>query len=901
MVDFKNIPKEYRPIPFWSWNEKLDTEETARQCDMMHAAGIGGYFMHARGGLQTEYMGEEWFENIEVGIKKAEENGMDAWVYDENGWPSGFGSGVINGLGLKYQQKYIRMEKGERDTEHTICNCDGYHFYYEINPFYVDNMDAEVVKTFIDTIYAPYYERFGNRIKGIFTDEPQLSRNGIPWSFVIPEKYRERYGEEIFPYLRLLFENVGDYKAFRIKFYKLCTDLFCESYTKQIYDWCVSRGLEFTGHMVEEQSLRSQIPTNGAVMPHYRYFTMPAVDWLGRKLFEGLCARQLGSAAQQLGKKRALTESFAVCGHSVTFDDLRRIMDWQMVKGVTNMCPHLQGYSIRGIRKRDFPPAMYYQQPWWSEYPEFIEEMSRIGMIMAEGTAKCNVLLIHPVAAGWTRYNNAGNEGLNELDCEFVRVMTTLEQKHIEYHLGDETIMEQSGKVDGNKIVIGQQTYDKVIIIDDENLLDNTKAMLKEYAENGGVFTTADDILPSDIVDNVNVEYTKRSYDGFDIHYIVNSTDDHQKIKVSRGSKRVNLTNGELEDFSGECVLPPCSSILVYDDGKDAPVGKDDTEVLDISGEWKVVSFSENAITLDTCDVYFDGELVEANMNILTAQNVACDLEREVNIRCVFTQNMEYIPDNLQLVVECPEKYDILINGVKIDNTVRGEFLDISFKRIDVAKHFVLGENKIELVCDFVQSATVYENIRKSRVFESERNKLTYDMELEAIYLIGDFGVFATGEYEQLERNAVRTAAPFAIRESEKKISLTHIECQGFLFFAGSLTVSKKFIFDDTNKRLILSWRGANAVKVRVNGVDAGSVIWQYTDLDISSYLREGENEIELTVVNNLRNLLGPHHLEAGETLWVAPDSFHQRKCVWISGNLEPWNDGYCFIEFSVK
>ena len=26
--DFKKIPKAYRPIPFWSWNEKLDTAET---------------------------------------------------------------------------------------------------------------------------------------------------------------------------------------------------------------------------------------------------------------------------------------------------------------------------------------------------------------------------------------------------------------------------------------------------------------------------------------------------------------------------------------------------------------------------------------------------------------------------------------------------------------------------------------------------------------------------------------------------------------------------------------------------------------------------------------------------------------------------------------------------------
>ena len=60
-MDFKNIPKKYRPVPFWSWNEKLDTEETAYQIDVMDKAGIGGYFMHARGGLETEYMGDEWY------------------------------------------------------------------------------------------------------------------------------------------------------------------------------------------------------------------------------------------------------------------------------------------------------------------------------------------------------------------------------------------------------------------------------------------------------------------------------------------------------------------------------------------------------------------------------------------------------------------------------------------------------------------------------------------------------------------------------------------------------------------------------------------------------------------------------------------------------------------------
>jgi len=27
-MDFKKISNKYRPIPFWSWNEKLNTDKT---------------------------------------------------------------------------------------------------------------------------------------------------------------------------------------------------------------------------------------------------------------------------------------------------------------------------------------------------------------------------------------------------------------------------------------------------------------------------------------------------------------------------------------------------------------------------------------------------------------------------------------------------------------------------------------------------------------------------------------------------------------------------------------------------------------------------------------------------------------------------------------------------------
>ena len=73
IMNFQNIPKKYRPIPFWSWNEKLDPTETSKQVHKMDNVGMGGFFMHARGGLQTSYMSDGWFSNVKSAISSANE------------------------------------------------------------------------------------------------------------------------------------------------------------------------------------------------------------------------------------------------------------------------------------------------------------------------------------------------------------------------------------------------------------------------------------------------------------------------------------------------------------------------------------------------------------------------------------------------------------------------------------------------------------------------------------------------------------------------------------------------------------------------------------------------------------------------------------------------------------
>ena len=909
-MDLKQIPSKYRPIPFWSWNERLDEAETRRQIEQMDKVGIGGFFMHARGGLQTEYMGDEWFANVEASIDEAKKRNMRAWAYDENGWPSGFGSGIVNGKGIAYQQKYLRFEKGEGQTERTITNQDGFHFYYDVNPFYVDTLDGKVTDCFIEEIYKPYYEKFGTAFEGFFTDEPQISRNGIPWSFILPEEYERAYGEDLLSRLPQLFMAVGDYKRTRVNFWKLVTELFSKNFMKKIYDFCDERGLKLTGHVVLEENLLCQLVTNGACMPHYEYFHIPGMDWLGRHNQPSLTPYQVGSAARQLGKKQVLSETFACCGHGVGHDELKWIHEYQMVRGINLLCQHLQGYSNRGLRKRDYPPAMYIQQPWWEDYGMFNDAMSRTGMLLCEGDDNVETLVLHPQTTAWALYDDAPQK-----DAESVRsiryyhrslmaLIEKLEKKHINFHLGDEILMERHARVEGASLVIGEKTYTKIIVPEHELFLGNTEKLLAEYQKNGGVLLNASDvdgIAENPVIDIPEITYCERRLEDMDVYFFVNSTEQTYHANISVGTHIMDPVTGELYPFDGTHEFKKYASLVVIDDrsSRQAVQTRTVRKPLPLGGTWQIESVTENCLTLDYCEYAFDGEC-QGNAYILDVMYHALELERDTHIKMSYTVKISDLPRSLFLVCETPEIFSIKVNGKPADKTDRGYFRDRSFRKMDITDLLVLGENRIELETDFRQSPIVYENMAKSKVFESEKNKLTFDMELEQIYLVGDFSVETEGSFEELARNASRFSGAFSIGKPRKEITLDRMERQGFPFFAGTMTVSRSLDLKSTDLMLDFVKCGWNVVKAEINGKALPPMMWEPFAQDISALLHVGENKISLTLTNNLRNMQGPFHLAIGESHSLSPSEFYRRKCVW-GGGTEKWNDGYCFLNHGIK
>ena len=53
---------------FWSLNGKLTEEGVRDRIKDFQEKGFGGFFLHARAGLRTEYVSEEWFSLLAVAV-----------------------------------------------------------------------------------------------------------------------------------------------------------------------------------------------------------------------------------------------------------------------------------------------------------------------------------------------------------------------------------------------------------------------------------------------------------------------------------------------------------------------------------------------------------------------------------------------------------------------------------------------------------------------------------------------------------------------------------------------------------------------------------------------------------------------------------------------------------------
>ena len=103
---FRNPGSEYRGAPFWAWNCKLDREDLLWQLEVLKEMGLGGAHMHVRTGMATPYLSDEHMALVRACVEKCRQEGMLAWLYDEDRWPSGAAGGLLT-KDPKYRARHL--------------------------------------------------------------------------------------------------------------------------------------------------------------------------------------------------------------------------------------------------------------------------------------------------------------------------------------------------------------------------------------------------------------------------------------------------------------------------------------------------------------------------------------------------------------------------------------------------------------------------------------------------------------------------------------------------------------------------------------------------------------------------------------------------------------------------
>ncbi len=546
--DFQNPGSEFRGAPFWSWNGTLEAGELRRQIRTMNEMGLGGFFMHSRVGLETPYLGPEWFKVIKACVDEAKQLDMKAWLYDEDRWPSGAAGGLVT-KDPRYRARMIYLDQLDRaptawgegvlavfsarvkdkaayDLQRRPMECpmtpakgekllvfrvgetkcvDWFNGYT-----YLDTLSHEAVQEFIRVTHEAYRknvgEDFGKLVPGIFTDEPTYfmphGMGGevfLPWTPKLPEVFKKRYGYDLLDRLPEIFLDPEgkELSQARYHYYDCLTHLFVDAFARQIGEWCTKNGVSHTGHILEEATLSSQTVRVGCCQRFYEYMQAPGIDILTQYNREYDTAKQVTSVARQFGWKWRLSETYGCTGWDFSFKGHKAVSDWQTALGINLRCQHLAWYTMAGEAKRDYPAAISYQSPWWRQYRKVEDYYARLHAVLTRGQEVRDLLVIQPIESAWTlaRVGWREEQRTKDYDQKIATLRDWLLEENLDFDYGDEELLSRHARVrqgkDGAVFAVNQAEYKAILVPEMLTVRASTLKLLDEFRAAGGLVVFA--------------------------------------------------------------------------------------------------------------------------------------------------------------------------------------------------------------------------------------------------------------------------------------------------------------------------------------------------------------------------------------------------------------------------
>lgn len=648
---FNSPDVSYAPVYVWVWNDICTREIIDVQLAEMQNLGIRAFYILPEPknfrpdsmptNLTPDYLTSEYFELCAYAVEKGKLLGMNCWIYDEGGWPSGGACGKV----LKDHPEYARQtlefyersfsagevyKKATPDVLATFLNDnelieEGYIFCDDTvvteyvaeksiygNADYPDLLNKDATEYFIKITHEKYASAIkyalGETVTAVFTDEPKAP--SVPFNKELAEKYEAIYGESILPHLPLIAENIpttAENVHVLHRWYDLCSRMFCDNFLTPCRKWANEHGIAFTGHMDMDHNPLGCVwgGNNFNLMRALRCFDIPGVDIIWRQLYpenktkikndmnayNGFFPRYASSAAAQNGTKLAMSEIFGVAGPGLTYDIMRYTVGYQAVRGINVFNPFNFPLGRKGALLAQELPVFTENQVYCRYLGQFNRYTERLSYISSLGERICETGLYYPVS------DFQGGLKAEVTAQKFNTLGRTLEDMMVDFDIVDDDVIQVAKITEGGSMNIGRAKYKHIIIPEGAFIPDATQEALNSFIECGGrvsyELTTLNPVIR---VEGEGLRAMHRKAENAEIFCLFRETGDNGDYQIHLPSSKgylLDLENGELHHLQTEngilnlsLQIGETAVILLTDEILNAENKKEFKEKFDIKNEF---------------------------------------------------------------------------------------------------------------------------------------------------------------------------------------------------------------------------------------------------------------------------------------------------------------------------
>ncbi len=842
----------------------------------------------------TELDGEVFAEDI-TSQCKVEVNGKYTevtYLYDETN---------IAGRAFFYFSEYNMQ----------LCPSGTGRFGSDVTLGYIDMFNPDAVGKFIEMTHERYKQfigdEFGKTVRGVFTDEPTTLRHfdlsiAGPWSDTFPQEFEKDHGYSILPWLYTLW-NIQPKRPEEIKavhdYRSTIKRLYHDNFMRQYSSWCRENNLIFTGHFGGEEFLTGHL-SQGDMLEELMLFDVPGLDSIISTIkidwpeFNS-AAKLSASAAKFCGSDRVLCETYTGSGWYARMTDLQRIANRLMLLGVNWIQFMGAHYSNEGAAKTylaSLPPQHSFANTLFRQYRELGRYMASFSALSAATKPDSQALVFIPLFQQEQDFYLWFIKKWGEFDEEelpqnrhYLDTINALLEEGIGFDLFSENLVDQITVHDGYVEAYGYR-YNALIFPRMSCINTKTKALLDDLKAHN-VKTVFTRMLPG-----INVDTGEHFDHGYDLKpwfpaanvtadgctYFIQPGEFPWDMGLYRtafrevlGGKVLNIcadtgvyiakrTNAHAEVYfilndnktSAAVSIDalPGMRLLTHDTFAQMPYTVENGRMSFVLNGYEMIAIvrdpdsQELPVSRPACPKHHsttvegpyeftaaDGNYLPLTFEMfhpLTGDWDPCKfqqfsdrihLPRQGAYKLRARVQIDALPDSIKINAEVQRVTRLAVNGTELDfcgNCIRWSNADFT---TEIAHLLHTGENLIEL-------DGYTERIRKP-------NSPPY------VYLSGDFCVSSDH----------RITAPV------KQIPANGWEKAGFPFYCGDGIYRCTVTPEEGFRKTTLTIHTEDAARVYVNGVYAGQKLWIADELDLTEFLKPGENEIEIHITSTRQNM----------------------------------------------